>query len=492
MGKKINRGQRILIFLLIFAGICGIVTVIYMLKSHKSLHNSYNINVEYNDRSKSLHCSQSIKITNNEKENLEALYFHLYPNAFKYKEQAPISEDEWSIAYPAGFSQGFIEVKEVNIDNTPVSFAVEGRSDIILYIKLPRLLKRRKSVEIFMEYDIQLPQCLNRFGYGESSINITNWYPILCVYDKGSWKLDPYYKIGDPFYSDTSDYQVTLSMPDQYEVAHTGKLISKEKDKDKGLNLLTITAENVRDFAWLASKDYEVIQNKCDKTIIKCFNYTKGGIRTLEIATKALKTFNRLFGEYPYRTLSIAESDFYVGGMEYPQVVQIDTSAYSDSKLWLEYLVVHEIAHQWWYGVIGNDQIREPWLDEGLTEYSTLLYFEMNYSVEHKEKIKDIFINSSVRSHHQENSYQHLINMPIYQYDNWQEYSVNVYSRGALLHEELRSIMGDGKYFKLLKRYYRNYRFKNASIKDFVQLANKINKKDLKVFFENKLGRIDQ
>ena len=106
--------------------------------------------------------------------------------------------------------------------------------------------------------------------------------------------------------------------------------------------------------------------------------YDENYAQNLKAGIDSIKTFNNLFGEYPYDTYSVIASDFYIGGMEYPTLVMIDQSLYNEKdKFLLEYVIAHETAHQWWYSVIGNDEISEPWLDEALTEYSTILYFEI-------------------------------------------------------------------------------------------------------------------
>lgn len=483
--------RKVILFIgtLLIIGIFLNIVFFHKIWGQKSIHNAYNINIVFDEQKMHLNGNQTISYTNNEKVALNNLYFHLYPNAFKDKDKIPIPKDEFSTAYPRGFSPGFIDIQEVQVDNIPVDYDIEGEQETILKVKLNKKLKPGKSIDIFLKYIVQLPPCENRFGYGENSINITNWYPILCVYDETGWNLDPYYSIGDPFYSDVSNYIVNLTVPQQYVIAHTGKVMDIVKTHDK--IQYTIQAEKVRDFAWFASKKYEIIENVVDGTTIKSYSYSKNGIKALEVATKALKIFNKLFGKYPYDTLSIAESDFYVGGMEYPQIVQIDHTAYNGDEIWLEYLIAHEIAHQWWYGVIGNDEIEEPWLDEGLTEYSTILYFEKNYGIKQKNKIMNAFIKSNIERHKVNGEIKEIINRPLNEFKNWQEYSANVYSKGAMVHHELRNLIGDQKYFKLLNHYYERYKFQNAKIKDFIKLVSKFANKDLEYYFKKEFLLIE-
>ncbi len=477
----------------------------------KDVYNTYRIDAVFDDMSMQLACTQTFEYTNTEKEALAELYFHLYPNAFKRQDQVPIAAEEFTIAYPKGFSAGYIDIKEIKVNGEAVSYTIQKSMETILNIELPHKLKPHRSADIFIRYVVRLPRCQNRFGYGDNSVNVTHWYPILSVYDENGWNLDPYYPIGDPFYSDVSDYRVSITLPEQYVIAHTGKLEDRIIEGDH--IRYVIRADKVRDFAWFISPCYEVIENRVGDTNLKSYHYSANGIKALEIATKALITFNELYGQYPYENLSIVESDFYVGGMEYPQIVQIDSStyqfsntdanrvfnscmnnsntegsfSYNEDALWLEYLIVHEIAHQWWYGIVGNNQVKEPWLDEALTEYSTILYFEKNEGKEKRNAIWDIFIRSNIERYKPKHNMPDTANRPINDFESWREYSATVYSQGALVHHELRQMMGDAGYFTLLRKYYERYQYENAKIKDFMALASEVAKKDLENFFAKRL-----
>ncbi len=459
--------------ILLISAILTSIILIYPVKYWTDgRHNTYIINIHLNDSDKILDCSQQLKYTNREKEVLNELYFHLYPNAFKKEETVPVLKDELSIAYPKGFSEGYIEIQEVKVSGRNSKYETEGETETLLRVDMQKGIKPGETAEVFIRFKVKLPHCIGRFGYGENSINIANWYPILCVYDEKGWNKDPYYLIGDPFYSEVSDYEVSITMPDRYKVAHTGQLMDTRYED--GFCTYIVRADKVRDFALFASENYEQIENRVADTTIKSCSFSGGGEKALIFATKALLTFNELFGKYPYEVLTIAESDFYVGGMEYPQIVQIDSTAYKDDELWLEYLIAHEVAHQWWYGLVGNDEINEPWLDEGLTEYSTLLYFEYNYGAERKKEIMQSYIIRNIELYEEYANTDDIIYNSLYEFDDWRKYSVVIYSNGAMVHEKLRNAIGDKKYFTLLRKYFEKYKYKNARIADFINLAVRI------------------
>ena len=139
----------------------------------------------------------------------------------------------------------------------------------------------------------------------------------------------------------------------------------------------------------ILSDKFIINKSMCGNTSIVTYSLNEDlAVEANKIAKESIKIFNNLFGEYPYDTYSVVASDFYIGGMEYPTLVMIDNTLYDDnSKFLLEYVIAHETAHQWWYSVIGNDEVDEPWLDEALTEYSTILYFENKYGKEMSQKL---------------------------------------------------------------------------------------------------------
>ena len=138
----------------------------------------------------------------------------------------------------------------------------------------------------------------------------------------------------------------------------------------------------------------EFNEERIIKAITLAMSHTTGGV-DIDLATKiskeSIEIFNDMFGKYPYNIYSVIASDFYIGGMEYPTLSMIDEGLYTNkNKFLLEYVIAHETAHQWWYSVVGNDEVSEPWLDEALTEYSTILSFEKKYG---KNIIENLYGN---------------------------------------------------------------------------------------------------
>lgn len=426
--------------------------------------NEYTIDVIYDDETNRILCNESLVYINNTKNTLDKIYLHIYPNAFSEKDSVPFENSEMRRAYPNGFNEGYIDIKSVLSENNKLQSSITGDKNDILEVKLEKLLKAGESVKIDLKYNVKLPNCLGRFGYGENTINVTNWFPIACVYDDKGWNLKSYEAVGDPFYSDTSNFEVKILAPAKYKLATTGKIIEKKTDNEK--ILYTIDGKMVRDFAFILSDKFIISKANYKDININSYNLNEDmSQESADIAKESIEIFSNLFGDYPYDTYSVVASDFFIGGMEYPMLVMIDESLYNnENKFLLEYVIAHETAHQWWYSVIGNDEINEPWIDEALTEYSTILYFEKKYGKETGDKLMKT-MQVQTRNYKASNMFKATTD-----YKDSSEYSLNVYTKGAVVFNEIRKEVGDEVFFNTLKEYYNTYKFKNVNGTQFTDL----------------------
>ena len=435
--------------------------------SKEETMNNYRINAIFDEESKRIMSSQIVTYINNTGENLNDIYFHIYPNAFSKPEYAPFEKSELKQAYPNGFNEGYIDVKRIANKNNILDYKIMGAKEDILEVKLDKELKPNDKIEIEIKYTVKLPNSLGRFGYGDDTINVTNWFPIACVYDERGWNTKSYEPIGDPFYSDVSNFQVDILTPKKYVLATTGSIKEKKASNEKVL--YKIEANNVRDFAFILSDKFKVKSDYVGNTKISSYYLNDNmGETSLNMAKQSIKVFNKLFGKYPYNTYTVIASDFFIGGMEYPTLVMIDKTLYNDkSKFILEYIIAHETAHQWWYSTVGNDEISEPWIDEALTEYSTVLYFEQVYGNNARKELMSQMAYQS-KNHSVEDIFK-----PTTEYKDSIDYSLGVYTKGAVIFDNIRKNVGDDVFFSTLQQYYKMYTFKNVSGDEFVQIWSK-------------------
>lgn len=438
--------------------------------------NQYQIDVVFNPEEKYYTAKQKVVYINNENIALKEIYFHIYPNAFKKESTVPFLFDSLKRAYPNGFKPGYIDIQKVSVDNKELDFSIIGEDKTILKIPLNSEILPKEKINICMEYKVVIPPARDRFGYGENTFNLGNWYPILAVYDDEGWNLDPYYSIGDPFYSEVSNYQVTIKAPKDIVIAASGLKIS-EKVIDN-MKIWKFKAELMRDFAWVASKDFIEDEIKVNDTIVKLY-FLNDNIEIQSfirnVAFDCINIFNKIFGKYPYKQYSVVATSF-PSGMEYPGIVFIGEEYYSDEyREFLETVIVHETAHQWWYGIVGNDEVDEAWLDESITSYSEVIYISEKYG----DEIGEIYYHENTSNYYMSRKsilkmQDEVIVKPLSKFKGWEDYGPLVYSKGAMFINKIKEKYGKDVLYNILNEFFKRYRFKIASTSDFVNVCGDI------------------
>ena len=453
----------------------------------KSIINKYKIDVDLDTESMTYTGKQTLIYTNSTDIDLEEVYFHLYPNAFKTLEDAPILFGG-KIFYE--YSPGYIDIQKVSSFNDDLEWNIHNSIETILHVRLNKTLKKGESTEIYLEYNVGLPTTEDRFGYHEKGINFGNWYPIVCVYDEKGWNLDPYYKLGDPFYSEVSDYDVNITVPKEIIIASSGKILGEKENENR--KTYEIEGKLIRDFAWVASKDFVVKEKKVDDTIVKVYSINDNSYminKTLEIGEESLQIFNKIFGKYPYGVYSIVNTEF-PSGMEYPGIVFISNDYfYRHLTNILEKVIVHETAHQWWYGLVGNNQIEEAWLDESLATYSEVIYIK---ETKGEEEAGNYYNGNIELGYEYGKNYNYMkdeiVNKPLDEFAGWDDYSVLVYLRGAMFLDRIRNDFGEEVLYEILNKYYEKYKFHVATTEDFIRICEEVTKTSFEPLVEEYLN----
>lgn len=488
MSKKLIKRLTLLILVVL---ICPLFFVACKSKSvvdsvSKNL-STYNMDIVYND-DHTLNVSQELKYRNNSETILEEICFHLYPKAFtETATNQPVGALNINKAYPNGKSYGDIEISSVAIDNDNSDYFLAGVDSDILNVKLDEELEPDDYVTICFEYKVIIPNVHHRFGYGENTINVANFYPIACVYENGDFVKDGYHSNGDPFYSDVSNYNVNITYNKDLTLATSGNVI--EENLEENTKTSVIKAKAIRDFAFVLSDKFNVISDIINGITVNYYYYDDINHEyNLKTSIDSIATFSKLFAEYPYSVLNVVKTNFVHGGMEYPNLVYISDEVTEQADY--TNVIVHEIAHQWWYGVVGNNEFESSWLDEGLTEYSTVLFYEKNpeYNVDTIELKKTLTSNyvtfvelyTSVLG-----SVDTSMNRKLNEYSTEPEYVYVTYVKGLLFFDGLREIVGDNNFFKSIQEYYNQNKFKNAKVDNLLYAFESVCKTSLEGFFNS-------
>lgn len=386
------------------------------------------------------------------------LRFHLFGRA--YREGAtlpPVTHQSAPSAYPKGENYGDMEVGQVTDGKgNPLSYEITGEDAHVLCVSLEKGLFPSEKTTVVIPFSVQLAYIRHRLGYTDRAVNLGNWYPVLCAREVGGDYECTYAPYGDPFYSVCADYEVEFTCAEEYVLATSGEILQVQQ-VGRGKNY-QMRLNNARDFAMVLSKDFAVHTTRAGETDVYYYCYQDDrASQTLQTAKNALSYFDRTFGKYPYSTYSVVQTPFLEGGMEYPALVYVSDLVRGEE---LDTVVVHETAHQWWYGVVGNNQMEEAWLDEGLSEYSACLFFENHpsYGVTRAQMVGDTekafraFVSVTRQNKGRADTSMHR---NLRAFSSEYEYVNVTYHGGVLLFDGLRQSVGDKAFLKAIRRYYR-------------------------------------
>lgn len=473
----------IVLFFVACLCISGVACTLNVEKNSENL-TSYTATLTYNHEKHTLQGEMVVDYINTSNSALREIKFNLYANAFREgSQQSVISLSKYNECYYNGESFGGIEI----LSTGKLEHSVCGNDQNILNITLDNPLQPTKRTEVCIDFCITLPNISHRFGYGENTINFGNFLPTACVYENGQWQEIMYHSNGDPFYSEVANYYVTVSYPERFVLASTGECLSTEISGE--ITTKALKALSVRDFAMVISENLSLISGEADGVKINYYyNNDPNFTTSLETATRAVKTFNSLFGKYPYSELNVIEADFCIGGMEFPNLVLI-SNAISDYDTY-QMVIVHEISHQWWYGLVGNNQSQFAWLDEGLAEFSTALFYEKNagYNLTYEKIISNANTNMQVF----QTIYTGVLgeidlsmNKSLSNFENENHYIFTTYVQGLLMFDALKDLISEKVVIKCLKNYLTEYAFKVVTPADLIASFQKTTSLNLEPFFNS-------
>lgn len=478
--------KKILSWTLIIVCIMVYIPVLSSCKKTQNAHTRYEITAEYIPESRALAGTVKLTFQNPTENELSVLKFQMYPNAYRKNAlHRPVSTTYNSAAYYSGESYGEMSISSVN---GAKNWEIMGEDENILCVFLERSLFPGDKVVVDIGFITKLASVNHRTGITKKTVNLGNFFPILCGMRHDGFYETLYYSNGDPFYSDCADYKMTLSLPKEYTVACSGSIGEERMLESK--KVYTMYAMNMRDFALVLSNGYRITSTQVEGKSIAYYYYAdKSPQKTLETVKEAFIYFEKTFGEYPYDCFSVAQTGFCLGGMEYPGLVMVSDKL---KERELSHVVVHETAHQWWYATVGSDQIENAWQDEGLAEYSTLLFFE-NY--EKYGFTREGMMTEALREYR---SYYDVYGSVLGRTDTCMtrhlkeylgdyEYRCIAYDKALVMFDTLRKSVGDKKFLSALRKYYSANMFSIAQPEHLIACFEKVGL-DVSGFFDSFLS----
>lgn len=400
--------------------------------------------------------SQQVRYTNAENEKLEEVYLRLFPNA----------------------TGGKMTVADVAVDGREAAAATEY-AGTALRVSLPAPLLPGDSAVISLNYVISVPVTLD-VGYGvlsyvDNVLALDSPYAAIPVYDDEGWNVEIPPNNADLSYFDASFYRVHVTAPAGLTLVASGVEIAREQaGADQSV---TFAVGPARDFYLAASADYELISVPAGATRVNSYaprQWAAAARAAAETAAASLEHYGARFGPYPYTEMDVVSTPLLALGIEYPGITGITLRLYDPSnavgglpsQVMIESTVAHEMAHQWFYNLVGNDQVDEPWLDEALAQYATALYFQDSYGEGAANQYRASWASRWERVERAEKS----IGLPAGEYVGG-EYSAIVYGRGPFFLQALADRMGAEVFDRFMAAYAATYRWGIAGRADFEALA---------------------
>ncbi|MFZ9847042.1 MAG: M1 family metallopeptidase [Flavobacteriales bacterium] len=534
-----KRSKRICLFLLVISN---------SLFAYWQQEVNYKIDVKLNDEKHQLDAFIEFEYVNNSNDTLTFLYIHLWPNAYKNTQTAlakqVLSNGEVELNYATSAEKGKIDSLDFKVNNVSAKWTYYNKQIDIAKLELNQPLLPHQSIKVSTPFRVKIPSGkISRLGHIDQTYQITQWYPKPAVYDANGWNPMTYLDQGE-FYSEYGSFDVKITLPENYIVGATGDLqgesaqqetewlnyrINDTKDKLKKAkegywydvfnrrNDTTATAsskhfktleyhqENVHDFAWFANKEWNVLQgevllprsNRKVKTWIMFTDaQSKLWQHALEYVHDATYNYSLWNGEYPYKHVTAVDGALSAGsGMEYPNITVIGETS---SSMSLEEVIMHEIGHNWFYGILGSNERRYAWMDEGINSFNEMRYMMQKFP---NKKISDfIFSEAKIilrqndapmsEVYHQMYLYNTVkgldqpLNLTSAQYTDF-NYGSIVYSKSAVILYYLFNYLGAEEFDYCMKMYYNQWKFKHPQPHDFEAIFKANTKKNLDWFFKD-------
>jgi aminopeptidase N len=377
------------------------------------------------------------------------------------------------------------------VDERSVTPAYDLANSLMI-VHLAQPLNPNASVILKMKYAVLVPEEVDMsygvLAYYQDVLALAHAYPMICVYDNEGWNAEIPSPRGDITYGDAAFYLVRVTAPAGLTLVTSGREISH--DEAGPLQWWSVASGPARDFSLVASPNYKETSHTVGEVTIHSYaakEMQDGAQAALETASKAIQDFSERYAPYPYTELDVVATPNSAFGIEYPGMIAITTKIYelkqdsqtAPNSVYLESTVAHEVGHQWFYNLVGDDQLDDPWLDESLTQFVTLQYYSDEYGTGGEQGF-----HSSLESRWKRVNFDKIpIGLPVASY-NGAEYSAIVYGRGPLFFEALRDEMGTDAFDAFLKEYTEIYSWGIATPEGLRSLAEKHCGCDLQSLFD--------
>jgi len=490
-----------------------------------------DIEVALDDKQHMLRGHISMDYYNNSPDTLKFIYFHLFPNAYKtdrtaYEKQAVEDGNTWHY-FSDEKDRGYMDSLRFSVTQDAGDIQQAGvvatKDEDIVRLILPDALAPGAHIKIETPFKVKIPLTFSRMGHSGQSYQISQWFPKPAVYDKKGWHPIPYLDQGE-FYSEFGNYHVEITLPENYIVMGTGNIMNEAENawldglsklplpnvsyNIKGTERLTDTSlykvpasssnlktvifeeQDIHDFAWFADKRWVVRKDTVavpgtDRAITAytCFYpyHQKAWGKSIEQVKNAIRGYSKAVGPYPYMTVKAVEGALSAGGgMEYPTVTVI---AASNNVNVVNVAIVHEVGHNWFYGMLGSNERDYPWMDEGINSFYQQKFVTDPPSIKSSPKEDNYLIYAMLGATHD------LVPadtaaavMPVLNYGG------DIYGKFSYMLAWLESYMGKDTFEAAMRDYFRQWQYKHPQPEDFRRIMQQHTARNIDWFFDDAMS----
>jgi len=370
---------------------------------------------------------------------------------------------------------------------------------------LPNAVAPGQSIQFHVTWRAQVPRTFARTGAVGQYFFIAHWFPKLGVFEEDGWAARQFFA-NTEFYADFGRYDVRLTVPRGWVVGATGREVSRT-DADT-TTIHRYAQDDVHDFAWTTSPNFLESTQRFEHPTLPAVTmrlllqpeHRGQEDRHFAGTAAALKYYGEWYGAYPFPQITIVDPAWQsgTGGMEYPTL-------FTAGSRWLaprqsnepEYVTVHEAGHQFWHGIVANNEVMHAWMDEGLNTYSDAHVQEVAFSPDYLVQrffgdfipwqFRDIQLSRDT-GHNYLDSYRAAAErdpaaMPSYLY--WPGTHAEIsYSKTALWLHTLERFIGWDRMQRVMATYFQRFRFKHPKPDDFFAIVSEESGKDMTWFFD--------
>ncbi len=501
----------------------------------------YKIQVQLNDKAHSLSANETIVYKNNSPDELKELWFHIWPNAYRDRNTAlakqKLENGSTKLYFATDDEKGFIDSLDFAVNGKKIKWEFHPEWQDVCKLILDAPLRPGESISIATPFYVKIPSAqLSRLGHTGQAYFITQWYPKPAVYDNKGWHAMPFLDIGE-FYSEFGSFEVSISLPKNYVVGATGDLLNNDSElqwlnqkaeetksktvfdtnlafpkSDTEFKTITFRQSNVHDFAWFADKRFHVLKGEVitphNHNVVTTWtmftnNEPKLWMKSIEYMNDAIYFYSLWNSDYPYKQCTAIDGTIAAGGgMEYPNVTVISECG---DDFTLEDVIVHEVGHNWFYGMLGSNEREHAWMDEGMNSFNEQRYVMTKYPPDKFGNKNDLQSFGKVgkllgvdkmnfkQSFDFEYKFEASVNadQPIDIHSGKFEslnYGAIVYRKSALILDYLKSYLGDTIFDRCMQNYFDQWHFKHPYPEDFKKVVEETSGKKLDWFFDDLLN----